>query len=46
MSGSAPLTPLTLLGTDAPACEGDACLVPDAASVEVVGSSPAPPTDR
>jgi len=46
MTGSLSPAPLTLLGADAPACEGDACLVPDAASVEVVGSSPAPPTDR
>ena len=46
MSGPAPLRPLTLLGADAPACEGDACLVPDAASDQALGSSPAAPTDR
>ncbi len=46
MSGSAPLTPLTLLGAAAPACEGDACLVPGAGSEQAADSSPAPPTDR
>jgi hypothetical protein len=46
MSASRPLTPLTLLGADAPACEGDLCLLPDAAPERVAGSSPAPPTDR
>jgi hypothetical protein len=46
MSGSAPLTPLTLLGADGPLCEGDACLVPGAAGEQGPGSSPAAPTDR
>jgi len=46
MSGSTPLTPLTLLGADAPACEGDACLVPDAAPKQDAGSSPTLATDR
>jgi hypothetical protein len=46
MSGAAPLTPLTLLGADAPACEGDACLVPDAARKRDTGSSPTVPTGR
>jgi hypothetical protein len=46
MSGSAPLRPLTLLGVDAPACEGEECLVPDVASDRAADSSPAPPTDR
>ena len=46
MSGSAPLKPLTLLGADGPACEGDRCPVPGAVSPEGVDSSPAPATDR
>jgi len=46
MTGSEPRTPLTLLGADAPACEGDACLVPSTGSGQVTGSSPAPATDR
>jgi hypothetical protein len=46
MSGSTPLMPLTLLGADAAACEGDACLVPDAAPKQDAGSSPTLPTDR
>ncbi|MCU1474331.1 MAG: hypothetical protein JWQ92_2399 [Amnibacterium sp.] len=43
MSASAPLT---LLGAGAPGCDGDACIVPDAASEPAVGSSPARPTER
>jgi hypothetical protein len=43
MSGAAPLT---LLGADAPACEGDACLVPDPARKQDSGSSPTLSTGR
>jgi hypothetical protein len=46
MTGSAPLTPLTLLGASAPLCEGDACLVPAPATASAAESSPAAPTGR
>lgn len=46
MTGSPSPTPLTLLGANAPACEGDACLVPGAVSEQVADSSPASAADR